>query len=112
MSRRDTVVSPFSNFKVAIVRKLKELKYIKDYSIVEDGFKKITIDLKYEGKIPAIIDVKIYSRSGKRVYVSYKELKPVVNNFGFSLLSTPKGILTNKEAKKQKTGGELLFNIW
>jgi len=112
MSRKDTIISPFSNFKLAIVKKLKELKYIKDYKIIEDKFKTISIDLKYDGKVPAITDVKIFSKGGKRVYVSFKELKPVVNNFGFSILSTPKGILTNKEARNQKTGGELLFNIW
>jgi len=112
MSRKDSVVSPHSNFKEAILIKLKELGYIKDYSVTNNGFKKINILLLFKGKAPAITDIKICSTPGKRVYISYKQLKPVINNLGYSILSTAKGILTNKEAKKQKVGGELLFNIW
>jgi small subunit ribosomal protein S8 len=74
--------------------------------------KEIIIDLLYKDKNPALTDIKIYSKPGRRYYVSYRHLKPVLNGLGYSILSTPKGILTNIEAKKLKVGGELLFEIW
>ena len=103
---------PHSNFKEALVKKLKELGYINDYSVNEEKIKNMTIDLKYKNRMAAITDVKIYSKPGKRHYVSFKDLKPILNNFGYSILSTSHGILTNIEARKLKVGGELLFSIW
>ncbi len=112
LSGRKSLVSPHSNFREALVKKLKELGYITDYQINGEAVKEIGIDLKYVGKQPVITDIKIISKPGRRQYKSYKVLKPIINNFGYSILSTPKGLLTNKEAKKLKVGGELLFNIW
>lgn len=112
MSRRETIESPFSRFREETLKKFKELGYIKNYSKESDIIKKFTIELLYKDGIPAITDIAIKSTSGRRIYVSYKELKPIVNNFGCSIISTSRGILTNKEARKQKVGGELLFNIW
>lgn len=112
LSGRESLVSPHSNFKEALVKKLKSLGYLDDYKVEGETVKNIIINLKYDGKQPAITDIKIISKPGKRQYISYKGLKPVINNFGYSILSTPKGVLTNKEARKLKIGGELLFNIW
>src|SRR3990167_8294650 len=74
--------------------------------------KSMTIDLAYEEDKPAISDVKIYSKPGMRLYISYKNLKPVLSGFGYSILSTSHGIMTDREAKKAKLGGELLFSFW
>jgi len=112
LSGRESLISPHSNFREALTKKLKDLGYINDYHVQGDAIKEIAIDLKYHGKKPVITDIKIMSKPGRRQYTSYKALRPVVNNFGYSILSTPKGLLTNKEAKKLKIGGELLFNIW
>lgn len=112
MSKRDSVTSPHSSYKEEIVKKLKSLNYIKDYTVTGEIIKSMNIDLVYEDNQPAFTDIKIYSKPGGRWYVSYKDLKSVVNDYGCSLISTPQGILTNKEAKKQKVGGELLFAVW
>jgi len=77
----------------------------------EDG-KKIEVELLYNNNQKALTDVKIHSKIGRRIYRGYRELKPVLNGLGFSIISTSKGILTNVEAKKLKVGGELLFDIW
>ncbi|MCL4363651.1 30S ribosomal protein S8 [Patescibacteria group bacterium] len=72
----------------------------------------MTIELLYQEGQPALTDVKVFSTSGRRYYVSYRELKPVMSGYGFSIISSPQGIVTNKEARLKKLGGELLFNIW
>jgi small subunit ribosomal protein S8 len=111
LARKEKVEVLSSNFNLRILKKLKELKYIKDYSGKEDG-KKIEVQLLYNNNQPALTDVKIHSKMGRRIYRGYRELKPVLNGLGFSIISTSKGILTNVEAKKLKVGGELLFDIW
>jgi len=111
LARKEKVEVLSSNFNLRILKKLKELKYIKDYSEKEDR-KKIEVELLYNNNQPALTDVKIHSKMGRRIYRGYRELKPVLNGLGFSIISTSKGILTNVEAKKLKVGGELLFDIW
>lgn len=113
LARKENLSCYYSKFKEEILKKLKELKYIKDYKIEEkDSKKMIFVELLYINKEPVITDVKIYSKPGRRYYVSYKDLKPVMSGYGYSIISTPKGIMTNKEARLKKIGGELLFNIW
>ena len=112
LSRKETIVSPFSNFKKLLLIKLKDLGYIKDFQVEGEKIKKLNIELLYKDGQPVLSDIKIVSTPGARKYASYRDLKPVLNNFGFMILSTPKGILTNKEARRVKLGGELLFEIW
>ncbi|MEK7523063.1 MAG: 30S ribosomal protein S8 [Patescibacteria group bacterium] len=112
MARKATIESPHSKYKEAILKKLKDLKFIESYSIKGEIKRNIIINLSYEEGNPAITDVKIYSKPGMRLYISYKNLKPVLSGFGYSVLSTSKGIMTDREAKKAKLGGELLFSFW
>lgn len=112
LARKEVIESPYGRMREEILKKLIEFKFVKSYKITGDKLKNITIELLYENKIPVFSDVKIYSRPGSRYYVSYRDLKPVLSGYGFSFISTSKGILTNKEARKQKLGGELLFSIW
>ncbi|MEK7495406.1 MAG: 30S ribosomal protein S8 [Patescibacteria group bacterium] len=112
MARKEVITSPYSAYKEAILKKLFELKFIESYEVEGDVKKNMVIKLKYEEGNPAITDVKIYSKPGMRLYISYKNLKPVLSGFGYSVLSTSKGIMTDKEAKKAKLGGELLFSFW
>jgi len=109
-----TVSVPFSNLKMAIAEKLKDAGYVK---AVEKKGKKVkkTLDvmLKYnEGGTHAIQGVVRISKPGRRMYRSVHELKPVKYGHGALILSTPKGIMTDKEAKQEKVGGEALFEIW
>ena len=72
----------------------------------------IEVELIYpEGK-PKIRGVKRVSKPSRRVYISYKDARPVKSGYGLAIITTPKGILTDSEARKEKVGGELLFNIW
>ncbi len=112
LARREAITVPYSRFKEEVLKKLKGLEFIKDYHVEGDKVKNITVDLLYNNGASALTDIKIFSKPGQRFYVSYKELKPVFGGIGYSILSTPKGILTDKEARKAKIGGELLFNIW
>lgn len=112
LANKEKIISPYSKFKEEILKKLKELKFIKDYQFDENNFNQITIELLYHDNQPAMKDVKIFSKPGARYYISYKDLKPVMSGYGFSIISSPKGIITNIEAKMKKLGGELLFNIW
>lgn len=112
MSKKPVIESPHSKYKEAILKKLTGLKFIESYVVEGDIKKNIRINLSYEEGKPAITDVKIYSKPGMRLYISYKNLKPVLSGFGYSVLSTSKGIMTDREAKKAKLGGELLFSFW
>lgn len=113
MSGREQISSPYSRFREDILKKLKKLNYIKDYSVTGETVKEISIELSYdEESQPAVNDVRIISKPGQRMYTAAKDLKPVLSGMGFAILSTPDGILTNIEAKKNNVGGELLFYIW
>jgi len=103
-------IYPKSKMKLEILKKLKEEGFISDY---EEKEKSIIVKLRYypDGS-PLISEVKRISKPSRRVYVGYRELKPVMNGIGIAILSTPKGILTDKEARKLKVGGELLAEVW
>lgn len=112
LSQRETIESPYSRFREQVLEKLKSLAYIKGFRVSKEVQKTIQIELMYTDQKPAVTDVQLFSKPGRRFYVSYSKLKPVLGGLGYSLLSTPKGILTNNEARKAKVGGELLFSIW
>lgn len=113
MAKKETVQVPFSKFAETVLNKLQALKFIKIFDIEEDDkVKKILVTLLYDEGVPSITQIEVVSRPGQRNYVSYRELKPVLSGMGYSILSTSKGIMTNKEARKNKLGGELLFKIW
>ncbi len=108
------VVVPSSNVKIEIVKILKDEGYIADYKIekgqVQDN---IIIMLKYgKNKERVISGLKRISKPGLRVYAKKDEIPTVLNGLGISILSTSKGIMTGKEAKKQNLGGEVLAYIW
>ncbi len=112
LAKKETINLSYTRFGEDVVKKLKGLHFIKDYRITGSDIKAIEVDLMYDKGEPAINDVAIYSKPGRRYYVSYRHLKPVLSGFGVSIISTSKGILTNKEARQAKLGGELLFNLW
>ncbi len=109
MASLPVITMPYSVFRESILKKLVSLKYIQ--TVRKEG-RDLIVELSYNHNIPVVTDVKIFTKPGSRYYVSYKDLKPVLGGIGHSILSTPKGILTNLEARKEKVGGELLFNIW
>ena len=112
--RKESVSVPFSNFKLAIAEKLKDAGFV---SAIEKKGKKVKktleITLKYnEAGMHAIAGVKRISKPGRRMYKSVHEIHAVRYGHGSLMLSTPQGIKTDKEARKDKVGGEALFEIW
>ena len=112
--KKASVSMPYSAFKMAVAEKLKDAGYVAE---VEKKGKKVrkTLDitLKYSAAGEhAITGVKRISKPGRRLYKSMREIMPVRYGHGALLLSTPKGVLTDKEARKEKVGGEALFEIW
>lgn len=112
MARRETIESPSSVFRMQVLKKLKDLGYVDSFEEFGDIKKTVTVHLAYDHGQPAVTDVKIKSSPGQREYIAAKQLKPVMNGLGHAIISTSKGILSNVEAKKQRIGGELLFEIW
>ncbi len=115
-ARHETVDIPASNIKKAIVRILAEEGYIKSYTVVEDNGNAqgtIRVVLKYgAGKKPAITGLKRVSKPGLRVYTSVEDMPKVLKGLGIAILSTSKGVMTDKKARAEGVGGEVLAYIW
>lgn len=113
-AKHETVDVPASNMKKAIVQILLDEGYIKSYTVQEDGKQGvIRIVLKYSaGKTPVITGLRRVSKPGLRIYTNCEEMPQVRRGLGIAILSTSKGVMTDKEAKKQNVGGEVLAYIW
>ena len=110
--KAETVV-PYSKIKIEIARILKQEGYISNYELDTTGaFPVIRIANKYVNRVPAITGLKRVSRPGLRRYVGSQEIPRVLGGLGISILSTPRGLVTGREAKKQNVGGELLAYVW
>jgi small subunit ribosomal protein S8 len=105
---------PSSKMKREIAKVLKEEGYIKNFKMVTDDLKHemIRIFLKYDASRKGVIHLKRVSKPGKRVYVKNDQIPSVMSGLGVSILSTPKGLLTDRGARKAHVGGELLCHIW
>ena len=105
---------PGSKVKVEVVRVLKEQGYIKDYKFLENQTQGVLrVYLKYvsEGN-PTIFGIQRVSKPSCRVYSKSKKIKPVLNGLGISIISTSKGVMTDKQAREANLGGEILCNVW
>ena len=114
-AKHDTVDVPAAKMKIAIANILVDEGYIAKYDLVEDGnFKTIRITLKYgKDKNEKIISgLKRISKPGLRVYASKEELPKVLGGLGIAIISTNKGVITDKEARAQGVGGEVLAFVW
>jgi len=112
--RYEEVTVPASNIKKEIARILKEEGFIKDYKVEEDNAQgTIVLTLKYTNKKERVITgLKRISKPGLRVYAKSDEIPSVLNGLGIAIISTSNGIMTDKEARKQNIGGEVLAYIW
>ncbi len=109
----DTVSIPASNMKKSIAKILLNEGFVKNIEYVNDGLQgSIRVTLKYVEKRPVIVGLKRISRPGLRVYAKCNEIPKVLGGLGLAIISTPKGVLTDKEARKQAVGGEVLAYIW
>ncbi len=112
-AKHATVVLPHSNVKEAIAKTLEKSGFV---GVVSKRKKKVQklleLALVYDAGLPRINGVERISKPSRRIYRGVADIKPFKNGFGMFVFSTPKGILTDKEAKQAKVGGELLFKIW
>ncbi|MBR6953695.1 MAG: 30S ribosomal protein S8 [Clostridia bacterium] len=116
VARHDAVVLPASNTKKAIAKILLSEGYVKAVDFIDDGVQgSIKITLKYTGvnrSTPVIAGLKRISKPGLRVYARCEELPKVLGGLGIAIVSTSRGLMTDKEARKQQIGGEVLAYIW
>lgn len=110
----ETVDIPASKLKVELARVLKEEGFIADYAVKEEGkFKVITITLKYDmNRKPVITKLEKISKPGLRHYSKAKKLQKVLGGLGVAIISTPKGLLTDRKARKENVGGEILCYVY
>lgn len=106
---KPNVAVKFSKLIVAIMEVLKKEGYIEDFKA---GDREIAVTLKYTNRKPVLTEVKRISKPSLRVYSGFKAIPRVLNGLGIAVVSTPKGVMTDKQARKQKLGGEILAFIW
>ena len=113
-ARHPKVDVPASRLKAEVARILKEEGYIANFKVAEEGSKKtIKIYLKYSaGNASVITRIERVSRPGCRVYVGHEDIPRVQGGLGINILTTPRGVMTGREARKEGVGGELLCQIW
>ncbi len=113
---KSEVLIPYSKLILQVVKLLEKEGYISSQKEVKDSknakMMSIQIGLKYEDKAPAVSEVKRISKPGLRVYKGSKELPRVLNGLGIAIISTPKGVMSDKEARKEKVGGEVMAYVW
>ena len=112
-AKHETVDIPASNMKRAIAEILLSEGYIKSYQIIEDGKQGvIRITLKYVGKQKVIHGLRRVSKPGLRIYSNCADMPKVMNGLGIAIVSTSKGIMTDRQARKENVGGEVLAFVW
>ena len=113
-AKHETVDIPASNMKKAIAQILLDEGYIKEYKVTDDGKQGImTVTLKYgEGKQKIIQGIKRVSKPGLRIYAASQDIPKVRNGLGIAIVSTSRGIMTDKAARKENVGGEVLAFVW
>ena len=112
-AKHETVDIPASNLKKSIAEILLDEGYIKNYQIVEDGKQGIIrVALKYVGKQKVIHGLRRVSKPGLRIYSNCEDMPKVMNGLGIAIVSTSKGVMTDKKARELNVGGEILAFVW
>ncbi len=112
-AEHEFVTVPYSKIKHAIALCLEKEGYLSSVSKkTKKGFPTLELGLVYVEGAPKVTGVERVSKSSRRIYKGVKEIKPSKMNYGLTVLTTPKGILTDKQAKKEMVGGEVLFKLW
>ena len=113
-AKHETVDIPASNIKKAIAQILVDEGYVKGFTVIEDGKQGvIRMTLKYgEGKTPIITGLRRVSKPGLRIYSNVEDMPKVMKGLGIAIVSTSKGVMTDRQARKENVGGEILAFIW
>ncbi len=112
LARKAEVVVPYSKFKESLANILKDAGYITDFSINQSNHKTLTLNLRYLEKLPVLTQISRLSKPGQRLYTRSHNLKPILSGQGIVVVSTPRGLMTNSQARKAGLGGELICKIW
>lgn len=114
MRKRSKVSTPASRMRERVLGVLESEGYIRGFTLVQKpgSFPEFEVELKYFDNEPVIADIKRVSKPGRRVYSSIDDLKPVKNGLGISILSTPKGVMSDTAAKEANVGGEVLLQVY
>ena len=113
MKKHESVEVPASNMKTSLAQILLEEGYIKGYNVTEDSKQgMITIELKYVDDERVISGIKRISKPGRRIYVGASEVPRVLDGLGIAIMSTSKGVMTDKQARKNGVGGEVICYVW
>ncbi len=114
MRKRGSVSCPSSKLRVSVLNVLQDEGYIRGFRVVEetDKFPVVEIELKYFDGQPVISEIKRVSKPGRRVYSGVKELPLVRNGLGISIVSTPKGVMSDEQARVKNVGGEILCRVY
>ncbi len=115
LARKGQVHLSYSKLVVALCEVLVKEGYLEKSEVAngeKGAFKQLMVSLKYDKKIPVLTDVKRVSKPGLRVYEGHRSLPSVLNGLGIALISTPKGVMTDKQARKQGLGGEVMAFVW
>ncbi|BFI91119.1 30S ribosomal protein S8 [Enterobacterales bacterium endosymbiont of Anomoneura mori] len=111
-NKKNKIKLPFSNIKKEILRVLKEEGYIKNYKIINENKLKLEVILKYFNNKPVIENIQRISKPSLRIYKNKKKIPKVMNYFGIAIISTSKGIMSNKLAKNKGIGGEVICYVY
>ena len=113
-AKMNSVDIPGSKLKTEIARVLKAQGFIRNYKFIKDNKQgTLRVYLKYvDGQSSVIMGIERVSKPSRRLYCKGRDIKPVLNGLGISILSTSRGIMTDKEARKENAGGEVLCNVW
>ena len=106
------IILPHSKIKESAVKLLKEEGYLESFNVEGDVKRTLRIGLKFQGRKGVITDLQRVSRPGLRRYTSSKEIPMVLGGMGIAVVSTPQGLMTGGDARRQNVGGELLFKVW
>lgn len=110
---KKTVAFPFSRLKQEVAKVLKNEKFIDDFSRKGRGVnKRIEITLSYRDGLARITNFRRRSKPGQREYLGYRKLFPIKSGYGIAVISTSRGVMSNRETKKNKLGGEVLVEVW
>lgn len=112
-ARHSMVITPFSNFKYEVAKIFEKEGFVEKTEKKGRRSKKIIeITLKYSDDAPAISGLRRVSKPGQRIYSDWKKIKRVKGGYGMAIISTSKGLMTNREARKNKLGGEMVCEVW
>lgn len=113
LARHSEVTMPHSKLKQSIAKILEAEGYIEGVEVKSDSIvPQIMIKLKYQGKTPAITDVRRLSKPGRRLYAPANQIPRALGGYGITIVSTSKGVITDTQARKQNVGGEIICQIW